>query len=930
MPPSREDWALAIARRFFTPQTKNKTVRLDVDELILRKISDEENWNLPDPLSSLAQTIPSVSSGNLFIGRRFNKKASFLDKPGSPYDGLPIGIADFALGMVVANKRFVAQRGWSSDFNRYVGKVGSDTIFSNSDTSENLRRFLHHLSAWTSTADMGNIPPLPPHNCPLGICWCVWGPYGYIGKFYDHLETTQADKKTILDWIKYTMKQNPSIEFEDLIDEKALLNGQLYRFEKGFEVRLRNWLNSGAKALRTKFWEIIDNYLEHLIKLRNNRIRASRKNSNQSNSTLEKEEIDTIDEFSKSSKVRPLISITNLFFGGKSTKKLLYDLDEFVINDSISIDGKVVQLPLYDLDASSAIKNSEIIIDGDNFLQNKSGIFPFCILLEEDMVYKSKHMLQEPEFANTSEGDEFQIVCFGSGSLATVRDLLKRFATNPNVAEEIILQANQTLPAPQSTSDPDYLKYHRNSVFFFENLIRNNQPITIGDPSQLRLSGKSNTRLSGIRHAPRSTIFHKFGGNPSAVFLPGAGYTKSGLQQHIDLGNNSFKATQEIVNTNTNQSEVMEVIYESRQIKKNEMEENNSLVRNQYGEFMTSPTQIVNHQILSTYISKNGDACLNIQSLTKEHSERIFLNEDPSLPKIVDAQDRFSENSSNRKLWEEKLKNAIPGSNIDEISALKSKKIPPHLQSLIIDRAKEELTQGKVPKSGLVGLLGLEKVNVPISQDIINIHLKLIPNDQYYRKITDEMEGLGTGNQTRFLPSILLKGPPPKTSDEVISKLALLTKSGKDTPDNIDQTLENIISEKPWINDADGRIYSLTKKHGSKKLQTQYELHLAWLNFYSEVLECIENCDAATVKNLDYRNFHRDIQIGTIWVRIAKDINPQTFIRWTDKDSAISLISTCKAQYERAPMHQDAKEKINKEFTKIQQKINWILAYRGP
>ncbi len=928
MTPSREDWAIAIAEYFFTPETVGRTVRLDIDETILSNISDEKNWSLSNPLSDLAGVIPSVDSDDLF----FDSSSPILSIPGSPYDGLPIGVADFALGMVIANKQFANQSGWLKEFKPLVGgNASGGTIFeTNSANTENLRLLLHALSEWSQLANLGNIPSIPPHsrygnNCQRGTCLCRWGSWGYIGKFYDHLETTQNDKDTILKWISHTIKLDDYLEYEDLIEEKSYLQRQLVRFENNFEDRLRKWL-TGHPKLQEKFWTIVDNYLIHLINLRETR-KSSPPGVGQNNSRYNSEEINEVENHSKSSKIRPLISVETLFINGQNRKRLCYDLDEIESNESIKINWEPVELPLYDIDASSVVMDSytEIEIDGVQYLQNKAGIFPFCILLEEDMVYKSKQMFLEPEYAHTSSGDNFHILCFGSGSLRSVKILAEKYSTNPDITPEIIVQKNQQSPSPNS-GDPLYLSYHSESVFLFENLIRNEKPLEFGDPPQLKLSEHSSCNLSGIRHEPRSNIFHKFAGPPSVLFTAASGYKKSGQQQQLNLGNNTFKTIQTIIDTNTNQSEDLEISYELRQIKKQEMKHQPALSRNQFGEISTSSSQNSNVVNLNSYLSKHVDAKRGIQILAEEHSGRVFLNEESSLPKIVGSQNIFPNNSPNRQLWENKVQQSIPSSNIDELTAaINAMELPENLRKIILKEIESKLSPDNLPNNGLAGLSSLENADVTISDDLVEEHLNSIDPERYFTQISTELNQMDTQNRSKYIPSILSKSPPSKTSEEAKIKLSLLKESGQDSPERIDKTLEPLISGKPWNNSPDNRTLSLIMQEGSSEFHEQNKDNLAWLRFYSEILKCIENCDPDRLSELHPNEFHQGIQVGTIWVRISKDINHQTFARWDDLKTAIRLISVCKSKYEHQSVHQNTITAINREFTKISQSLRFII-----
>jgi len=926
--PSREEWALAIARYFFTSDTVGKTSCLDVDEIILSNISDENNWSLSDPLSALALTIPSVKSGNLF----FDSNSPILDIPGSPYDGLPIGVADFALGMVIANKQFASQHGWLNEFKPLVDDFSTGTIFGG-EIAENLRLLLHSLTEWSVLANFGNIPPIPPHsrygnNCPPGTCDCKWGSWQYIGKFYDHLETTQNDKDTILKWIAYTKKLDNYLDYEDLIEQKSYLNKQLYRFEKDFEDRLRKWL-TGPKALQQKFWTIVDNYLTHLINLREIR-KSSPRGIGQNNSRYNAEEINEVENQSKLPKIRPLISVETLFNNGQMKKRLCYDLDEIESNESIEINWESVQLPLYDIDASSVVMDSdtEIEIDGVEYLQNKAGIFPFCILLEEDMVYKSKQMFLEPEYARTSSGDNFHILCFGSGSLGSVEQLVNKYATNSNVTPEIIVQKNKQSPSPNS-GDPLYLSYHSESVFLFENLIRNEKLLDFGDSPQLKLSEHSSCNLSGIRHEPRSNIFHKFAGPPTVLFTAASGYKKSGQQQQLNLGNDTFTTIQTIIDTNTNQSEDLEISYELRQIKKQEMKHQPALSRNQYGEISTSPSQNSNVVNLNSYLSEHATAKKKIQTLALEHSRRVFLNEESSLPKIVGLQDKFPTNSTNRQIWESKVEDTIPSSSIDEltaaIAAINAMDIPPNLRKMILKEIENKLSPDNLPNNGLAGLSSLKNANVPISDDLVEKHLDSIKDSEYFTQVNIELNQIGSQNRSDYIPSILKKAPPSKSSKEAEIKLKLLSQEGLSSPEAIDQTLVPLISGKPWLNSPDNRTFSLIMEEGSSELINQYKDNLAWLEFYSEVLKCIENCDPDRLSELHPSNFHQGIQIGTIWVRISKDINHQTFTRWNDFNTAKRLIAVCRQKYDNQKTHVNAIQAINSEFTEIRKSLEFIM-----
>ena len=114
-------------------------------------------------------------------------------------------------------------------------------------------------------------------------------------------------------------------------------------------------------------------------------------------------------------------------------------------------------------------------------------------------------------------------------------------------------------------------------------------------------------------------------------------------------------------------------------------------------------------------------------------------------------------------------------------------------------------------------------------------------------------------------------------------------------------------------------------QEGSSEFHEQNKDNLAWLRFYSEILKCIENCDPDRLSELHPSDFHQGIQVGTIWVRISKDINHQTFARWDNFTTAMRLISVCRSKYENQQTHQNAITAINRRFTEISQSLRFII-----
>ena len=138
------------------------------------------------------------------------------------------------------------------------------------------------------------MPPFYPWNhteigCRTYVCNCPWGGWGYIGKFYDHLETTRADKRTFLDWINGTMSRYDWLDYEDLIEDKRPLEWTQTEYIHDFSERLQQWFNH--KILREKFWTLVDNYLGHLIELRDNPRQRAVGVTRQRGDDLEEEEI---------------------------------------------------------------------------------------------------------------------------------------------------------------------------------------------------------------------------------------------------------------------------------------------------------------------------------------------------------------------------------------------------------------------------------------------------------------------------------------------------------------------------------------------------------------------------------------------------------------------------------------------------------------
>ena len=67
---TREEWALAVAEHFFKPDKRGQTVLLDVDESVLRRISDDKGWNLTDPVADLAGSLEQNDPSRLFWNNR--------------------------------------------------------------------------------------------------------------------------------------------------------------------------------------------------------------------------------------------------------------------------------------------------------------------------------------------------------------------------------------------------------------------------------------------------------------------------------------------------------------------------------------------------------------------------------------------------------------------------------------------------------------------------------------------------------------------------------------------------------------------------------------------------------------------------------------------------------------------------------------------
>lgn len=919
--PSREEWALAIAKHFFGPENQAETVLLDVDESILHSISDGQGWNLPNPLEDLASKMAQSNPKRLF----WRNTPLFLDNNG-PFDGLPTGLADFALGMVIANKHFTSQNAWSRAFNPLVGINNPRSIFNSpqAGTNRNLRELLHSLHTWCQDADMGTIPAPPPKYPP-------WGGWGYIGKFYDHLETTREDKRTFLKWITATMERYDWLDYEDLIEYKVHLGSTQARYIGEFSSRLEQWFQH--KKLREKFWALVDNYLRHLIELRDNPSESTTGAFRAQEDDLEDEEIRSIIQLKDS--LRPLIWVEQANNQTGPNYRLKYNIEDRDDESIVELDSAQHKLPLEGKVAASALRTPKIIIDGTELVQKLTGLYPICVLKEEDFTLKSRQMLEDSENAYISGGSTFHLLCFGSGAYGKARDIIERLTSNLDPSPDILVESNTNSldPPLQGHDDPRFGLYHSESVFLFRKLKRNWKERKIEDPSELKLA-KKGPELIGIRHKPRIEKFHTFGGHPNFVVNPDPNNQVVGNPDLEDLGTNRFRLSQETRNAAGTQTQISKE-YEWRPISRDEMSPTNPVSRDKFG-YISEQDSMVQPQL--DELEKYSDEARRIRAempvLAEEHGHRIFLNDQRTLSATIDAENRFPTDSRRRAEFEYKAEVALNRASIDEINEVLSRSESDFVrdnQPDIVSKADELMSAGRTPRSGLKGLheLGQRGVNVGLNQ--YERHLrKMAAQSIFYKQLINQLEQFGPNIPTEVANAIVQQ-PLRETSEfsERVSKLKMMQYVDNFPQEDIDSEIQKLIHmdpiSKPWkiVQSANREaalrlIEALASDDMKDSNKDAIDGIKAWTDYYNDLTQCILRLDHKGLKELDYTEYDSDMRVGTIWVRLSKEIgNLHSLTGSGYSQDALETIMQCRRMYSHLNIHEKAKNTIEKNFNSI-------------
>lgn len=945
MPPTRERWTLAIAEHFFTPSKQGQTVLLDVDESVLRRISKDKGWNLADPVADLADSLAQDMPGMLFWGNQ----PLALDANAGLYEGLPTGLADFALGMVIANIHFASQQEWSRAFNPRVGIADTDSIFNSPKmgTNRNLRILLHSIHEWCEDADIGDIPPLPPPfypwnhtriGCRPGYCMCPWGGWGYIGKFYDHLETTREDKRTFLDWINGTMSRYDWLDYEDLIDEKDYLRKTLDNYIDDFSHRLQLWLNHGA--LKEKFWALVDNYLRHLIALRDNPRQRTVGTPGPQGDDLEEEEIRSIVE--RKDSVRPIIWADFQMNGSQMEYHLSYHIEEMGYGTKVELDGEELPLPLHGENAASAVGMRKITVDGTEVVQKLTGMHPLCVLVEEDSTLKSRHMLEDPEQAEVPGGSSFHLLCFGSGVYSDALDIIQRLTDGQHPPPDIVVQGSHSLPGTptQDPDDPLFGRFHADSVFLFRNLERNWEKRSFQHPPQLRLP-KADSTLRGIRHRPRSETYHTFGGHPELVVNPGPDQQADGDPALDDLGAGRFRVTQDMLSTAGAQTPISKE-YEWRAIRRVEMSLNDSVPRDEFGGVTEADSMIPPQRAeLERYSDEARRASADMPDLATAHGHRIFLNDQKTLSETIDAENRFPLDSKLRPEFEDKAEDVLDTASIDELLDALSLPDSDYVEDNrpdFVAKADEHVLAGRMPRSGLKGLHELNQRGANVPPNAYEIHIRKMSRQSiFYERLFDDLEQFDHNLPKEVREAIRRQHlyDPPEFSERVF-KLKMMQCVGRYPQDIIDGDILNLVGMdeicRPWtINEVANRegVLELIENLASVDVRRQIEGVInsmrAWTNYYNDMRGYIERCDHRGLAQLRHEEYGPNIMPGTAWVRLSKELEKDSSLSdWTDPQAVIDLRIQCWRMFTRLTLNDKAKKLIQRRFFSIGQSLDFM------
>lgn len=943
MLPTREEWALAIAERFFTHRKQGETVLLDVDESVLRRISEDKGWNLADPVADLADSLAQDMPGMLFWGNQ----PLALDANAGLYEGLPTGLADFALGMVIANIHFASQQEWSRAFNPQVGIAETKSIFNSQQTgtNRNLRILLHSIHEWCEDADIGDIPPLPPPfypwnhtgiGCRPGYCTCAWGGWGYIGKFYDHLETTKEDKRTFLHWIHGTMSRYDWLDYEDLINEKDYLRRNLVNYSSEFSPRLQSWLNHGV--LKEKFWALVDNYLRHLIALRDNPRQRTVGTPGPQGDDLEEEEIRSIVE--RKDSIRPIIWVDRQMNGSSIEYHLSYHIEDMGHGTKVELDGDELDLPLDGEDAARAVGMRKITVDGTEVVQKLTGLHPLCVLVDEDSTFKSRHMLEDPEHAGVPGGSSFHLLCFGSGPYLNVLDIIQRLTDGQHLPHDIVVQGSHSLPGTptQDHDDPLFGRFHAESVFLFRDLDRNWKKRSSQDPPQLRLP-KTGSTLRGIRHRPNSETFHTFGGHPELVVTPDSGQQTDGDPALVDLGAGQFRVSQDMLSTAGAQTPISKE-FEWRAIRWDEMSLNDPVPRDEFGSVTEAGSMIQPQRAdLQVYSDLARTASADMPKLAEDHVHRIFLNDDKTLSETIDAESRFPPNSTMRPEYEVKVGEALNRASIDEINDTLNRRSDyvEDKRADIVALANEHLSAGRTPRRGLIGLHELGQGGARVNINAYDRHLRNMAGQSiFYNPLVDQLEPFDQPLPKEVADAI--RAHPLRDCTEFserVYKLRVMQLVGGYSLKDIDGEIQDLIGmdpiRRPWfIEESTNRdeALELIDKLASVNVREQSEdvisFMRAWTDYYNDMRGCIERCDYKGLRELSHKDFDHAITPGTAWVRLSMElVDDSSLTDWTNPEEVLKMRMQCRRMYDRLNLRGSARKVIESRFRAIGRSLDF-------
>lgn len=935
--PSREEWALAIAKYFFPPERAGSMIRIDVNKSILEKIARENEWMISDPILSICDVLPSGNNLQREIfyspfrninsnSQGFNDYISSIitnsDDLDSQYYGFPRGIVEFSLAMVVANEHFSNANEFSKKFNSLLGYSGDNSMFSDPRISSSLRKFLASLESWCKSNQMAlefRIPDFPDPSIK-------WGGWGYIGRFYDHLEVTQEDKRVFLKWINWTLEFNPDIDLEDLqYDRRDLLERSLSHFHQSLSPRLNDWYKSRIKELRTKFWDIVNAYLFHLITLRNNKSVR-----NKSQDSFEIFELTQIKE--KKNKVRPMITVEYSDDWGKiNYEKLNYYLEDIPNNSLCSIPGiqDNIKLPLTDILAVKALEKKYILVDDVELIQNKTGIYPICVLFNEDLTLKSRFMLDDSD-SSVSKDTEYHLLCFGSKALADGLEIARRLSYSNNLQyNKDFLFLSNTSPSITQIPYDDHSFYtvHRKSIFVIPNLIRNGKDANTNDPRELLFSS-SEKELIGIRHQRNKPIFHKFAGHPKLKINPRAGYHIDGKNQIISIDSSQKYRISQKVTTNQGVAQDLDMEYEYRDLYMNEILGNNSdsFSLKQIIDKNNIMIENPDSNILDDYFDLTTSTDKIIKKRAEEHSGKVFLNDNHSLSELINSESSYPENSKNRELWMSRVKSAVEDSSLDVIS-----QIIPNLNSnfleenpnIISNTVKDKFDLGEFPSS-LEGLhiLNVDKKYGDYSRDRFGEYIDNLGRnhpDDFFQKLESELNRFSETPPIEIM-DIITKLYTKKTEElkDKISKFRVM-----DSLNNPDAKKEAailigdfLIENKPYkINEESVLIeaFEIIESYPEQIDSTIMKKNFEWLNAYTSIKDSIINFDLRLLQSTP------DLteSPGTVWVYLSRKIIYSWFTSWNDGDKAEDFRNNLLIRINRLPMNSDVRDKIIKIFREV-------------